>query len=75
MVIGNGFFSDTKDDALREMTQRSGCEVRHLPFPTIGNGLSRTAMVFRMATLGGKTDRPSVEQDQRRQSPSAGARL
>lgn len=37
MVIGNGFFSDTKEDALREMTARSKCEVKPLPFPTIGN--------------------------------------
>ena len=37
MVIGNGFFSDTRQDALDEMRRRSHCEVRHLPFPTIGN--------------------------------------
>ena len=29
-----------------------------------GNGLSRTAMVFKIATMGGgKTDRPTVEQN------------
>lgn len=37
MVIGNGFFSDTLDDARREMQERSRCEVRHLPYPTVGN--------------------------------------
>lgn len=37
MVIGNGFFSDTREDALREMTERAGCEVRLTPYPTIGN--------------------------------------
>ena len=34
MVIGNGFFSDTEQDALREMTERSRCEVRRCVFPT-----------------------------------------
>jgi hypothetical protein len=30
-----------------------------------GNGLSRTAMIFKIATLGGgKADHPSTEQDQ-----------
>ena len=37
MVIGNGFFSDNREAALQEMQQRSQCEVRHLPFPTVGN--------------------------------------
>ena len=37
MVIGNGFFSDTSDDALREMQQRAGCRVVKSNFPTIGN--------------------------------------
>ena len=37
MVIGNGFFSDTKEDALREMTDRAGCKVVKSNFPTIGN--------------------------------------
>ena len=37
MVIGNGFFSDTKEDALREMTERAGCKVVKSNFPTIGN--------------------------------------
>lgn len=37
MVIGNGFFSDNREAALMEMQQRSQCEVRHLPFPTVGN--------------------------------------
>lgn len=37
MVIGNGFFSDTKEDALKEMEQRAGCKVKATPFPTIGN--------------------------------------
>jgi len=44
--------------------------------PFSGNGMSRTAMLFKIATLGGgKVDRPAVEQDQGRQSTSAGARL
>ena len=34
MVIGNGFFSDTEQDALRKMTERSRCEVRRCVFPT-----------------------------------------
>ena len=37
MVIGNGFFSDTESDALREMKSRSGCEVKRCVFPTMGN--------------------------------------
>ena len=37
MVIGNGFFSDSREAALREMQERSRCEVRHLPYPTVGN--------------------------------------
>lgn len=37
MVIGNGFFSDNREAALREMQERSQCEVRHLPYPTLGN--------------------------------------
>lgn len=37
MVIGNGFFSDNREAALQEMQERSRCEVRHLPYPTIGN--------------------------------------
>lgn len=37
MVIGNGFFSENREAALAEMTERSKCEVRHLPFPTVGN--------------------------------------
>lgn len=34
MVIGNGFFSYNEQDALREMTERSGCEVRRCLYPT-----------------------------------------
>lgn len=34
MVIGNGFFSDTEQDALQEMTERSRCEVKRCVFPT-----------------------------------------
>ena len=37
MVIGNGFFSDNRQTALAEMTERSKCEVKHLPYPTVGN--------------------------------------
>lgn len=37
MVIGNGFFSDTMEDAMREMKGRSQCEVRRCVFPTVGN--------------------------------------
>ena len=57
MVIGNGFFSDTKEDALREMTERAGCEVKHLPFPTIGNidyFISRHGDLYGMQRIQGK---------------------
>ena len=37
MVIGNGFFTDDIDAAVVEMQTRSKCEVRHLPYPTVGN--------------------------------------
>ena len=37
MVIGNGFFSDNREAALQEMQERSRCEVKHLPYPTVGN--------------------------------------
>lgn len=37
MVIGNGFFSENRQAALAEMAERSGCEVKHLPYPTVGN--------------------------------------
>lgn len=37
MVIGNGFFSENREAALAEMTERSKCEVKHLPYPTVGN--------------------------------------
>lgn len=37
MVIGNGFFSDSEEDALREMKSRCGCDVRRCAFPTMGN--------------------------------------
>lgn len=37
MVIGNGFFTDTKEDAVAEMAARSKCRVEHCPYPTIGN--------------------------------------
>ena len=37
MVIGNGFFTDTRQDAVKEMQERSHCRVEHCPFPTIGN--------------------------------------
>jgi DNA-directed RNA polymerase specialized sigma24 family protein len=57
MVIGNGFFSDTKEDALREMTARSKCEVKPLPFPTIGNltyYISRTGDLYGQQRIQGK---------------------
>lgn len=31
-----------------------------------GNGLSRTAMIFRIATMGGKFERTAVKQNQGR---------
>ena len=37
MVIGNGFFSDTLSDAIKEMQRISKCEVVQCAFPTIGN--------------------------------------
>ena len=57
MVIGNGFFSDTKDDAVKEMRERSKCEVKHLPFPTIGNidyYVSETGDLYGMQRIQGK---------------------
>ena len=57
MVIGNGFFSDTKKDALKEMRERSRCDVRHLPFPTIGNidyYVSETGDLYGMQRIQGK---------------------
>ena len=57
MVIGNGFFSETKEDALREMTERSKCEVKLLPFPTIGNVtyyISRTGDLYGMTYIHGR---------------------
>ena len=37
MNIGNGFFSYTENEALQEMKNLVGCDVRHCVFPTIGN--------------------------------------
>ena len=57
MVIGNGFFSDTKDDAMKEMRERSRCDVKHLPFPTIGNidyYISETGDLYGMQSIQGK---------------------
>ena len=57
MVIGNGFFSDTKEDALKEMTHRSKCEVKHLPYPTIGNidyFISETGDLYGLQKIQGK---------------------
>jgi DNA-directed RNA polymerase specialized sigma24 family protein len=57
MVIGNGFFSNTKDDAVKEMRERSRCDVKHLPFPTIGNidyFISETGDLYGMQRIQGK---------------------
>ena len=57
MVIGNGFFSDTESDALKEMKNRSGCEVKRCVFPTIGNILyfiSTKGDIYGMQTIQGK---------------------
>ena len=57
MVIGNGFFSDTRDDAVKEMRERSRCDVKHLPFPTIGNidyYISETGDLYGMQRIQGK---------------------
>lgn len=37
MVIGNGFFTETEQDAMQEMTARCGCQVKPCVFPTVGN--------------------------------------
>lgn len=37
MVIGNGFFANTRQDFVDEASRRSGCDVALCPFPTIGN--------------------------------------
>lgn len=57
MVIGNGFFSDTMDDAVREMSERSKCDVKHLPYPTIGNidyWVSETGDLYGVQQIQGK---------------------
>jgi len=57
MVIGNGFFSDTREDALEEMKQRSKCEVKHLPYSTIGNidyFISETGDLYGVQRIQGK---------------------
>ena len=57
MVIGNGFFSDTESDALREMKSRSGCEVKRCVFPTIGNimyFISTKGDLYGVQTIQGK---------------------
>lgn len=57
MVIGNGFFSDTIDDALNEMQSRCGCEVKVCVFPTIGNliyYISRHGDLYSMQKIQGK---------------------
>lgn len=37
MVIGNGIFSDTREDALKYMEETAGCKVVPSTYPTIGN--------------------------------------
>lgn len=37
MVVGNGFFTDTIEDAILEMKQRTNCDVRKMPYPTMRN--------------------------------------
>lgn len=57
MVIGNGFFSENKEAALKEMQERSKCEVRHLPYPTIGNIdylISRKGDLYGMQRIAGR---------------------
>lgn len=57
MVIGNGFFTDTKAQALEEMQSLSGCKVERIPFPTIGNicyYVSEKGDVYGMQTIHGK---------------------
>lgn len=57
MVIGNGFFSDSREAALREMEERSQCEVRQLPYPTIGNisyYVGYTGDIYGMQSIQGK---------------------
>ena len=57
MIIGNGFFSDTEQEAVGEMRQRSGCAVARVPFPTIGNinyYVSERGDVYGMQSIQGK---------------------
>lgn len=57
MVIGNGFFSDTIEDALQEMKQRSCCDVVKLPFQTIGNieyYIGRNGDLYGCQSIAGK---------------------
>lgn len=57
MVIGNGFFTDTESDALREMQSRSGCDVKRCMFPTVGNiiyYISKTGDLYGMQKIQGK---------------------
>lgn len=57
MVIGNGFFTDTRQDAIAEMTARSKCKVEHCPFPTIGNidyFISETGDLYGLQNIQGK---------------------
>lgn len=57
MVIGNGFFSDTISDAIKEMERISQCEVTQCSLPTIGNivyYISYKGDIFGMQTIAGK---------------------
>lgn len=57
MVIGNGFFTDTRQDAVKEMQERSHCRVEHCPFPTIGNidyYISEKGDLYGMQNIQGK---------------------
>ena len=57
MVIGNGFFTDTLQEAVKEMQERSHCGVEHCPFPTIGNidyYISEKGDLYGMQNIQGK---------------------
>lgn len=57
MNINGGFFSDTEDDALRQMQRIVGCEVKRCVYPTANNltyYLSERGDLFSMQNIKGK---------------------
>lgn len=57
MVIGNGFFTDTETDAVKEMETRSRAKVKAVPYSTVGNiryFASETGDIYGMQMIQGK---------------------